>query len=172
MAVVNLEGTALTQRDGPYQTSPVAKLLAQGGNSGAILRQAVGAITAPAAASNASTLRFCNVPSSAYISGVFFSCVAQGAGTVDFGFYDTPAVAGSLSAGKIGTGQQLGAGVSVVGALARSSLVLATFDLYEKQVWQILGLASDPVKTYDIVGTVGTAWTNGGLCWLEVNYRI
>ena len=104
---------------------------------------------------------------------MFLFCLAQAAGTVSIGFYQTTANGGLI----VGAGTQMQSLLSVAAAVtgaqvAFGNTAIVDYSNIEKQLWQYLGLTADPLIDYDICITPGTAWTNGGITGLITNYTI
>lgn len=170
MAVVTTKSLALTNRD----ATPVIlsnDILARG-----IVKHAAGVIAFANGDSTASAYKFCSIPSNAYLVNVIFSSDAMGgaaAGTFDI--YDTT-VNGGLIVPTTGT-KLVNGGVSTV-ALLTDTMILGggttaagfTNANSEKFLWQVLGLAVDPNKYYDVVMTLTAPTAAAGSAALNVLY--
>lgn len=172
MAVVNVNATALTNRD----STPV--ILSNPIIAAGRIVVSCGVVTATSGNSIASTYRFCSIPSNARPTSVLVSCDALGgatAGTIDI--YDTTANGGAIVA-STGT-KAINGGISLVAALASSEsfgggTAAAGYTPLnrEKALWSLLALASDPNKFYDVVLTLTAAVTSTGGIAINFEYAL
>lgn len=117
-----------------------------------------------AAADNANSVyRFGRVRSSARISSISLLCQANGSGgALDIGLYETAANGGGVANATAANQHLFSTSVSIASAVTEPTEVgFANLNpnQLEQQVWQLLGLASDPDKDYDVAATLDT---NGG----------
>lgn len=128
----------------------------------------------PAAATDlaGSLYKFCQVRSNEIPIFVEFSSTALTAGALSIGLYETNSstVAESVTANK----QLFATSVNCAAAVAQvnerfTNLALTTFG---QRVWQLLGLAADNGKTYDLVATSTTAATVAGTLAMRYSYTV
>lgn len=176
MAVVTVKSTAISNRDAS-PTVPTGASIA-GGN----LRSAEGQVLVPASASIASYFPMCSVPSNSRIEAVKLQCAALGTSCAsNVGVYvptlTNPALL-ALSSAYVG-----GAAISAAffaSAQATASATASTdvtnqsgtntIALQEQELWQAIGLASDPGCNLDIGVALSAAAVAGGLLGLKVAY--
>ena len=177
MAVVNLKGTAITNRDATPQTINDGRL------ERGILKSAVGSVTCGAADSGntaystGSTYVLASLPSTAMVRNVLLSCAALTSGVVSIGVgrntKDSGGTAYPLVIGATATALFASA-QSVASALSKSNVTNQsgnyTLTKQEQPLWQAAGMSADPGGTLDVVVLVTTALTAGGLLGLEVQY--
>lgn len=165
MGTSALKSSVLTNRDATPRVANNSRL------AGAHLRTTLGSVTSVAADDTSSRYRMVEVPSNALIRGVYLSSVAQGAGAVNVGVYRNTADGSAVVSASL-----FAAAVSVAAAVNRSDVTNSggsyTNDKREQPLWQAAGLSADPGGTLDIVVAPSTAFTNGGLVGLEVQYVI
>lgn len=164
MGTSALKSSSITNRDA------TPRVLNNGRIQGAPVRRAYGSVTAVAADDTASRYRMCEVPSNAFVLGVYLSSVAQGgSASANVGVYRNTADGAAAVAATL-----FASAISVVSAVARTDVTNQsanyTAALREQPLWQAAGLASDPGGTLDIVVAPSAAFTNGGLVGLEVLY--
>lgn len=173
MAVETLKSAELTVRDAtPAGQNP------QGEGAKYSARYISGFVTVPAAASINSTLRFTRVPTNAKIKEIFLETEAQAAGAVDVGVYYSASLTDSPQAAN-----KAGAVIDADFFASAQSIAAATkvditnesgtynLSLRNKELWEAVGLATDPGGYFDIVGTVTTAVTTGtGRTGLHIRY--
>ena len=165
MATEALKSTAITNADA---TPPVANPRHLQGH----LFEAVGTVEA-GAGDTSSTYRMVRVPSWCRISEIqLFSDDVGAAGAVDIGIYQIAANGGAVvdadcfaSAVDVNTAALNGSIVTY-----EAGLSTAQIDDIEKQLWEQLGLSSDPKRYYDIVLTPSTGLGTGGTLSLRVRY--
>ena len=98
--------------------------------------------------------------------------------TADIGLYEiSNPFAPVTTAGSVADASQyFGAGVSLVAAATKTEqLIQGSWTTRAKMmqpVWQILGLATDPVREYDVVVTSDATITAGGVIVLEISYKM
>ncbi len=118
-------------------------------------------ITPLAAEASASIHRYMRVPSNARVSSLKISAAdATVAGTYDIGLHDIDggavvdvdffSVTFDLALGPVFNADAIQV-AAVAGVLANS----------EKMVWELLGLATDPKKLYDVTGVVNLTFDGG-----------
>ncbi len=168
MGQVALKSRFITNRDA--QPAVLSNPALAGGE----LHSAVGTVsigtsdTGSGTPASASTYRFCQIPSNARISGVYVSTSAVpggGSAAMDFGFYETTQNGGAI----LNTdGDQIAAAVDIhTAVLTRKDVTYQggeedTVINADKMVWELLGLTSDPNKSYDVVGTLTTSNSTAG----------
>src|SRR5690242_918591 len=177
MATENLKSTAITNLD----ASPVSISTAGKGASG-VLRSVNGYVTVSAAASAGSTYKLVRVPTTAKVKQVLFESEAQGAGAFNLSVYYSDSTTDGTQPANQGvivptTGDQFFASdVSAASAITQGDYTNESgnydLSLRNKELWDALGLTSDPGGFFDIVAVVHTtAVTTGtgklGVC---VNY--
>lgn len=174
MAVVNLKSTVISNRDATPKVLTDG-LVAAGESSGC-----EGFVTCGTADSIASTYRLCQVPSNARVDSVRISNAALTSGVVSVGVYYptfipvgatlTPALASTAISSAL-----FASALSVASAASETAITnqsgTNTIALQEQALWQAAGLTADPGLPLDIVVTVTTALTAGGLLGLKVNYQ-
>lgn len=162
MAVVTTKSTAITNADSTpiVQNTPVIQRGPR--------KSTVGTVAVANGDSIASQYRLARVRSNERIVSLSVFCGAITSAAANFGFYDIAAVnAGAV----IGGGAQLAAAQSLATALNGQNITYSVTTLAnaEKRVWELLGLASDPGKEYDIVATLTAAATAAGQLALHVD---
>lgn len=167
------KSTYITNRDATPVKGTGASI-AHGG-----VRSAFGYVTVAASSTSASYYPLCSVPSNARVSGVTLQTAALGtACTMNVGVY-VPTVSNTsllaLSAGYT-------AGVAINSTFYVSAVSVATaygptnqignvtISTQEKELWDALGLASDPNCDLDISCTLAVSAVAGGLIRLNVDY--
>lgn len=154
MAVSALKTTAITLGDNtPPNAAELPPLITTAGR----LNQSVGTLETLAADSIGSTYRLIRIPSNARIGSILIANDAMTAGAGSLGLYDIAAVGGAVVSVAL-----FGTGISLASAVAYTNQYLPDIALCEKRVWELLGLAKDPGKAYDITLTLTTAVTAAG----------
>jgi hypothetical protein len=167
MAVENIKSTPITNRDA------APKVLNDSHVQAGILLEAVGICEAAAAATSASTYKFCQVPSNARISSVLLSSDDHGTtGLINVGIYKS-----TQDGGTVVDADFFASAVDIkTAALVDSNITheSGTYDIddSEKPLWSALGLTSDPMITYDVVGQLTEASLSGGTMVIKVRYAI
>lgn len=169
MAVVTTKSAAITNRDA------TPKVLNNAGATGDTLKQVTGLATIVNGDSVASKFIFFSVPSNAYVRSLKVTCPDIGTTTaMDVGLYRTTqdggavvdvdywASAVSLNGGALSKSEIIGESGAAGGLLTN----------FEKRIWEILGLTSDPNLVYDVVGTLTGAADAGGAVVLEAQYQV
>jgi hypothetical protein len=140
----------------------------------------LGIVLAVTADDATSRYGFFSIPSGCIIKSCSVSNDALGAATaVSFGLFETTQNGGGfalVNAGGVANANQFfGAAVAVATAAYKASLLpVAAWQTVAKSaqpVWQILGLAADPVRDYDVIGSVTAPITAGGNIMIEVEYK-
>ncbi len=165
MAVVTLSSTAVTNADATPQT------LNKQGLDGGRIRRRIGKATITSGDSAASIYRLVRIKSSDYIDKLFISSPDIGTTTTaDFGLYDVAAV----NAGAVVDADFFIAATTLKdGAIANLDVThgnIITISNCEKQVWELLGLSSDPGKHYDIAATLVGAADGTGVLMARLFY--
>lgn len=173
MAVVHQFSPALTN----LLTIPLVPNPTGGGSQG-YLKEVTGSLAPAAAASADSTLRFVRVPTNAKVKRVRITSQVQGAGKVDVGVYyptDGKTAVADLAANAIdqdffATVVDLTSAVQPTDITNESGTYTA--DLWNKPLWQAVGLSADPGGEFDIVATVKTTdiTTGTGIIGLSVEF--
>lgn len=177
MAVFNLKGTAITNRDA------VPAVINDGRLERGTLKSAAGSVTAGttdtggATYAAGSTYVLASLPTTAMVRDILLSCAALTSGVVSIGVaQNTKNSGGNAYPGVISaTATALFAsGQSVASALSKSNVTNQSgnypLNKQEQPLWQAAGLTADPGGTLDIVVLVTTSLTAGGLIGLEVQY--
>lgn len=123
------------------------------------IKQYAGTCESTAAAAAGSTYRMFRVNSGMRPRSLAYSVDAISAGLVDIGLYDTVANGGAQVHVSV-----LGQAFSTDTAKLNQGVLKPGADIAnaEKRIWELLGLASDPDKTYDVTITVKTLLGNAG----------
>jgi hypothetical protein len=118
-----------------------------------------------------------SIPSGAIIKSAAISNDTA-AGAMSIGLFETSANGGGFAvtnAGGVANANQFfGAAVALAAVWNSSLLPVAAWMSVAKSnqpVWQILGLAADPVREYDVVGSVTTAISASGNILISVEYK-
>jgi hypothetical protein len=163
-AVVNLKSTTITNAT----ANPVvntSSTMAQGR-----LLAACGAITPNTDDTSTSTYRFFRVPSNCRMSKLLLTAADfTTAGAIDVGLYRTTEDGGAVvDADLFASAIDMSAG-SGVGTDAQELLESGTYTAAnrEKQLWEVLGLSSDPGVWYDVVATSTITFNGGQTMFLE-----
>lgn len=166
MGVVVTKSAAITNRD----ASPV--VLSNSAITRANVKKAFGVVASANGDSIGSTYLFCSIPSNAivYSAEVTLTADIGTTGAMDVGLYDTTANGGAVVSAHFFTAALDVSDILVKSQLVLSSSGIVTSATYEKRVWELLGLATDPRKMYDVVGTLTAASDGAGSIALEVAY--
>jgi len=164
MAVVNTKSTAISNAD----ASPAVLNNPRVVNG--FLRESVGTVEVAAGDDNDSVFRFVRVPSNARISTVEIACDAITGGTdYDVGVYDTAAAGGAVVSVNL-----FGDAIDLSSALAFTDVTYETTatnkSKVDQELWQLLGLTSDPAKFYDICATGVTVGSGAGTISMRVRF--
>jgi hypothetical protein len=164
MAVVNTKANAVTNADAaPSQSFSSTKI------AGGRIKEAVGFVAALNGDSIASTYRFARVHSSWRPSRVLLSSEAITSGAADIGIFDIAANGGlAVDADLFGSAVSIASAQSNVDVTHESGVI--TLVKVEQQLWQLLGLTSDPGKWYDLTATLTAATTAAGTVALKFQY--
>ena len=174
MASFNQKSTIISNRD----ASP--KVLTGPEISGGEIRESEGFVQSGSTTDAVgSTYRLCQVPSNSRVSSLVLQNDALGAGAaINIGvYYPTfiPAGAGLTNAlaGTPINASVFGAAVAVAATGAATEMVTranVAINLQEQPVWQLAGLAADPLIYLDIVCTVSTILAAQGYISLKAKY--
>lgn len=149
MAVVTQKSTAITNADSTpiVQNTPVIQR--------GMRKSSVGTLPVANGDSIGSMYRLARVRSGDRLASLALYCGAITSAAANFGFYDIASNGGAI----VGGGAQLAAAQSLASALNGVNITYSVTTLAnaEKRVWELLGLASDPGKEYDIVATLTAA---------------
>lgn len=172
MAVVNVKGLSITNRDA---TPPVLNDPHYAKGS---LSAAMDLATVTSGDSIASKYRLLQVPSNARLQSLQLMCAALGAGCLaDVGVYYPSQTPFDLTkAGTVISQAFFASAVDVSGALLATDILnesgTNTIDKQQKNLWDALGLAADPICMLDIVITLTAAAAATGLAGLKSTYTI
>jgi hypothetical protein len=173
-----VKSTQITNRDASPVSGTVAAVM------GGMKRSTFGYVTTAATATTASYYPLVQVPSNARVSSIKLSTAALGAGcTMNIGvFVPTKttdrllALSSSYTGGAAIDDDFFATAVDVSSAIKQTEVVnesgTNTIDKQEKELWDALGLASDPGCMLDIAATLGAATVAGGKVGLEVDFVI
>lgn len=176
MGTSALKSAAITNLD----AVPVAQNTSGEGAPG-MLRTVEGFITTVAADAAGSTYRLVRVPSRAILKDAIFRAEAQGAGKVQLSVYYSDAVSDGTTPGNQGlVVPSTGAGfvsddIDCASAVAAADKLGGgtspgwNLSMHNKQLWDALGLASDPGGYFDIVAVVHTTAVTTGAARLGVS---
>lgn len=165
MAVANTKSTIITNADATPRVLTTSKI-----TGGRYLREAAATVETAAADDDGSVYRMVRVPSSARISQILYANDAITSGTVyDLGVYRTAADGGAV------VSQELFASdldLSSAHALTDITFEATATDIskIEQELWQRLGLSTDPGVMYDICFTGSTVGSAAGTISLLVRY--
>lgn len=159
MAVVTVKSTAITNADATpkiFSTPNIAR---------GKLHQSVGVCAVGSADSIASQYRIARVLSGDRLATLSLWCTAITSAAANIGLYETNANGGAaVSAALFAAAQTLASALSGVN-MTFSATTLANA---EKRIWELLGLATDPGKSYDLVLTLTAAATAAGTVMMHV----
>lgn len=174
MAVVTRKSTAIGNRD----ASPTVPTMAA--YDGGLLREKEGFVTTASGDSTGSVFPMVSVPSNSRVSSIVLQSEAQGgACTVNCGVYaptqGNPALSGLGYAGGAAINASFFASaLSVVAAVASTEVINQsgsnTLNLQEQELWQALGLTSDPGCMLDISLALGAATAAAARIGIKVKY--
>lgn len=176
MAVFNLKGSAVTNRDATPAVINDSRI--ETGN----LRSSTGYVTAGttdtggATYAAGSTYVIASLPSTAIVRDVLLSTAALTSGVVSIGVgRNTKDSANAYPTAISATATALFASAqSVASALSKSNVTNQsgnyTLDKQEMPLWQAAGMTTDPGTTLDIVILVTTTLSAGGKIGLEIQY--
>jgi hypothetical protein len=161
MTTEALKSTAITNLD----ASPIVANTA-GHGAPAWLKSVDGYLTVSASMAAGSTYRLVRIPTKAIVKHLFFESQAQGAGAFNLSVYYSDSTTDGTAVANQGlivptTGDQFFASdINCASAVASADYVNEsgnyTPDLRQKQLWDALGLTSDPGGYFDIVAVVHT----------------
>lgn len=165
MAVVNTKATAIANAD----ARPVVingSYLQKGS-----LVEAVGVVAVAAADDDGSVFRLARIPSNARVSEILVKNTAITGGTVyRVGVYEIAGNGGAaVNTGVFATTVDMSTARTVPADVSTSALAI---DQSEKRLWELLGLAADPKKEYDIALTATTVGTAAGSIAARVRYVV
>ena len=163
MAVANTKSTIITNGDATPPVLTSSKI-----TGGMYTREAVGTVEVAAADDDGSVYRMVRVPSNARISKVEYANDAMTAATVyDLGVYRTAADGGAVVSQEAFASDL---DLSSAHALTDVTFEATATDIskIEQELWQRLGLTSDPGVMYDICFTGSTVGSAAGTISLRV----
>lgn len=164
MAVENKKSTAITNRDATPRVPTPASLVR------GPLYEAVGTLETAAADDDGSVFRFARVRSSDRISEIRLANDAITSGTdFDVGIYQTAENGGAVvSKDVFADGLDLSSAVAMRDVLYNDQAT--DISEVEMQLWQKLGLTSDPQREYDVCVTANTIGSGAGTITMVVRY--
>lgn len=176
MAVVTRKSTVISNRDATPQVASGPNL------TGGLVKSASGFVTSVSGDSAGSIYPMLSIPSNARVKSLALESEAQGTScTADVGVFCPTQVPQTLAA--LNAGYTSGAAISaaffasqvdVSGAVARTEVVnqsgTNTLDKQDQELWQALGLASDPMCSLDIAVKVHVATAAAGKIGLKCDY--
>lgn len=149
---VNVKATAVANLDRAASGLPI--LLNPRQLTSGAKRSRVGYCAAGAGDGDNSTYRFARIGSAVLLTSIkLVYSAAAGFTALDLGLWDTAANGGLV------VSQHLfctGLDVHLAGGPTEERFTNLAADTTEQQVWQLLGLAADPGREYDVVGTATT----------------
>lgn len=163
MAVANTKSTIITNADATPPVLTSSKI-----TGGMYLREAVATVEVAAADDDTSVYRMVRVPSNARISSVQYANDAITSGTVyDIGVYKTAADGGAVVSVELFASDL---DLSSARALTECAYEATATDIskIEQELWQRLGLSTDPGIMYDICFTGATVGSAAGTLALRV----
>lgn len=149
----------------------VPSVLTDAAESVGIMREASSVATTLAAQSSGDTVRLVRVPSNARVSQVLVSCAdASTAGAINIGIWQTVENGGAVVDADL-----FASALDLSGGPYENLDVTFESDEYTYAesalpLWEVLGLAADPKRDYDIVAQVSTTF-NGGPTALALKAR-
>ncbi len=163
MAVANTKSTIITNADATPPVLTSSKI-----TGGMYLRETVGTVETAAADDDNSVYRFVRVPSNARISSVEIANDAITAGTdYNIGVHRTAADGGAVVSDNL-----FGDAIDCSSARAFTNVTYETtaanISKVEQELWQLLGLTTDPGVMYDITATGITVGSAAGTISLRV----
>lgn len=169
MAVTYNKSQAITNRDAKPAVPNNAAIV-----SADVLR-ASGLVTVNTGDSIGSTYACFQIPSSALISSLKISNPAIGTTpTVNVGIYETTKeeLPGTTPVAVNAT--LYATGFSIHAANTKAQLLYASLPVSDSEMylWQLLGLAADPLQMYDVVLTLAAASDGTGAVELECEYAV
>lgn len=164
MAVVNVKSTAITNADA------TPKVLSTPNIARGKLHQSIGGAAVANGDSIASTYRLARVLSGDRIATLAIYCSAITSAAANIGLYETLDNGGLVANAVAGNAAIFAAAQSLAAALNGVNITYSVTTLAnaEKRVWELLGLASDPGKSYDLVLTLTAAATAAGTLLMHV----
>ncbi len=167
MAVENLKSTPITNAD----ATPVLANTA-GHGAPAVVHTTNGFVAVSASASTTSTYRLVRLKSNVILKAVVFQSEAQGAGKFNLSMYYSDSTTDGTQPSLQGlivptTGDQfIAADIDCASAVSPTNETNQsgnyTIDKQDKQLWDALGLTSDPGGFFDIVAVVHTTAVTTG----------
>lgn len=166
MGVVNTKSTAVSNADATQPRVITPSYLSGGG-----LKTSIGMCEVAAADSDASVYRAVRLPSSAVVHRIEVLNDAITAGTAyDLGLYRT-AVDGGLSVNDDLFATAID--MSSARALPLDAMFeVLDIDQMEKRLWELAGLAADPMCEYDICFTADTVGSAAGTVAMRVYWVV
>lgn len=165
MAVVTVKSTAITNRDATPRVHNSDYL------EGGVNRMSIAAVAVTTGDTSTSKYILAKIPSSARLSAIsLFSDDMGSQTTLDFGLWDTTDNGSAVvSATLFASAYDVHSGAVNGTNILFSNLAISNA---EKRVWELLALAADPGKDYDLVARVATTSDAGGNLTVHVSYVI
>lgn len=160
MAVETKSAKVIANRD----ASP--SLMGTAANTNGLMRESVGVVAVAASASVGSKYLIAEIGSGDRLSEILVKTDALGAGAAaDFGLYEQTIRGGTVvNVNIFGGAQAIATATTLTISLSPANM--------DKMIWELLGLAQDPSKQYDIVATITTAATAGGNMGVRVRTAV
>lgn len=169
MTTEALKSASITNDD----ASPRVPNTAGAGAAG-ILRSIADYVTISASMAAGSTYRLVRVPSNCYGKHLFFESEAQGAGKFNLSvYYETGFLLGVIvpTTGDQFFASDIDCASAVVSADKINESTNNTLAKRQQQLWEALGLASDPHCNFDIVAVVHTTDVTTGTGKLGIDFQ-
>lgn len=132
--------------------------------------QSIGYGALSSTASIASIVRLVRIRSSDRLSTLALFCTAITGAAANIGLYETADFGSGVANGVAGNASLFAAAQSLATALNGLNITYAAVPLtnMEKRIWELLGLAADPGRDYDIAVTLTAAATAAGTVALHM----
>jgi len=156
MAVVNVKGTIITNRDA------TPRVLSPAGLSRGVVKSSQDYVAVTSGDSIASVYRILpNIPGNAYMLDLLLSCTAITTCAGDIGVYRTTADGGAVvDVDLFATAQSLAAALEKTRVLREATTI--TIATQNSPLWSLLGYTSDPGYEFDICITLTAAAGSAG----------
>ena len=171
MAVDHVKATDLTNDEASPRIAGKV-----GRNAPGVMRISSGSATALASSSADATYQLVRLPPEAIVKAIWFQSDAQGAGKFDLGCYYsddlTPLAADAIDQDFFAT--VIDCAAAVVRTEVTNESTTYTIAKQQQQLWEALGLSTNPNRFIDIVATVKTtAVTTGtGVLGIDVYWTL
>lgn len=166
MAVVTLKASQVTNADATTQTLNNSKV------ANGRIKEIADTIELTSGDSIASIYRMARVHSSWRMSELILQCDAITTCAADFGLYDTAANgAAVVDVDAFASAQSLATAIVIgTNVMSEAATVFGDVANIRKAIWEVLGLASDPNKFYDVAVTLTAAAGSAGTVSVKVRY--